>query len=326
MSTNRHQRDAPFARNLRNLGGRSWWQTIVSKTGFLAVILLLAGVYAEVSRSPWLVADELTDNFEGSTDFSTGDPEADMNRRIASVLLERVLEYLAFGPPLEAKLRLRARAAGREVVEVGHYEQAGEGTGRLRMELQVPIADGKARWQQTCDGRLAWTREELAGEVRVRRVDLGRLVEMLPKDIGGKVPPRLRIGGLAEIIDRIESDFELSFSVGTIEETAMLVVKGTLKQSIQDTMAEANGGQFPDLVPRHVRVAIPHATINEPLPSRIEFLSEAGGRPISMLEIYDKTKIEKPPMDRFRFEAGGDDFTNETELYQQRFLARQPKL
>ena len=295
----------------------------------------MAAVYAEASHSPWLVADELTNDVKQPKDFSTADVDAANNRRIANALLDRVLEYLAFGPPLQAKLRLRAWAVGRDVVEVGSYEQAGEGTGRLRMELQVPIADGKARWHQTCDGRLAWTREELAGEVRVRRVDLGRLGEMLPSDISGKVPPRLRIGGLAEIIDRIGADFELTFFEGTVEEldsdgkkkvTPMLVINGTMARSLQDSITEANDGQFPNLVPRHVRIAIPRESINEPLPSRIEFRSEAESPLMSLLEIYDKTKIEKPPLDRFRFEAGGDDFTNETEMYLQRFLTRESTL
>jgi hypothetical protein len=247
------------------------------------------------------------------------------SRRVAQVLANRILEHLTWGPPLEAKLRLRAWAAGREVVEVGRYEQAGEGTGRLRMELQVPIADGKARWQQTCDGRLAWTREELAGEVRVRRVDLGRLEELLASNRDpnteslSRVPPRLRIGGLAEIVDRIQADYDLTASEGHIEGVQMLVLKGTMRADMVAALRQSHGGKLSPLVPAQVRIAVPVAQLEQPLPARIEFWSEAGERLISLLEIYDATSIEKPPVERFRFEAGGDDFSNETELYVQRF-------
>lgn len=262
------------------------------------------------------------------------------SERVGNAIADRVLEYLTWGPPLEAKLRLRAWAAGREVVEVGTYQQAGLGSGRLLMSLQVPIAEGTARWQQVCDGRLAWTREELAGEVRVRRVDLGRLDELLTVQSTGmvvrgevepgasRVTPRLRVGGLAEIVDRIRADYRLSVSEGHIAEltpdgesqkVSMLVIKGEMRQSVVAAMREAGGGAVSSLVPQQVRIAIRADSLAEPLPSRIEFWSHANGRLVSLLEIYDVTQIEPPPIERFRFEAGGDDFVNETELYLRRF-------
>lgn len=269
------------------------------------------------------------------------------SRRTAIALMNRVLEYLTWGPPLEAKLRLRAWAAGREVVEVGSYQQAGLGSGRTSMALQVPIADGKAYWQQICDGRLAWTREELAGEVRVRRVDLGRLDELLDMQAkraglegdaalvdhrleteNSRVAARFRVGGLAEIIDRILADYELRISEGHIEVVAadgeknnvrMLVVKGTMRELTLAGLKEIGGGTVSPLVPQHVRIAIAADSLDAPLPARIEFWSESSGRLISLLEVYNVATIEQPSAEQFRFEAGTDDFVNETELYLRRF-------
>lgn len=241
-------------------------------------------------------------------------------RQDAAALAERMIEFLTHGPPLEAKLRQRVWAAGREVVEVGHYLQAGRGSGRLRMELQVPIADGKSRWQQTCDGRLAWTREEMAGEIRVRRVDLGKLEESTAAARSQRVPPRLRVGGLVEIIDRIQADFDLQLSEGHIDGNPMLVLKGILREQVAERLMQSlQREDWPELVPRQVRIAVAVDALAAPLPSRIEFWSKPDGRLISLLEIYDVAEIETPGIDQFRFEPGGHDFTNETEMYIARF-------
>lgn len=247
--------------------------------------------------------------------------EADgASRQAAMAMAERIIEYLTLGPPLEAKLRQRVWAAGREVVEVGRYEQAGRGTGRLRMELQVPIADGTSRWQQTCDGRLAWTREEMAGEVRVRRVDLGRLDEVAAAARSQRVSPRLRVGGLAEIIDRIAADFSLRLYEGHIEGKPMIVLQGPFRKDVgENLMNRLKRETWPELVPRQVRIAVAADSLDAPLPSRIEFWTQPDGRRISLLEIYDVAGIEPPGIDQFRFEPGGDDFSNETELYLDRF-------
>lgn len=246
--------------------------------------------------------------------------EDEASREDAAALAERMIEFLSLGPPLEAKLRQRVWAAGREVVEVGHYQQAGRGSGRLRMELQVPIADGKSRWQQTCDGRLAWTREEMAGEIRVRRVDLGKLEESTAAARSQRVPPRLRVGGLVEIIDRIQADFDLRLSEGHIDGNPMLVLKGTLRDEVaKELLQNLQRKDWPELVPRQVRIAVAADSLAAPLPSRIEFWSKPEGRLISLLEIYDVAEIETPGIDQFRFEPGGHDFTNETEMYIARF-------
>jgi len=263
-----------------------------------------------------------------------------------------MLEYLAYGPAFEAKLRVRAWAAGEHVVEVGRYLQSGGGKGWMRMELEVPIADGKGRWQQTCDGRLAWTREELAGEVRVRRVDVSRLRELLATTgpaspyplyadqsaapgqpaadslAGNDVPAWFLVGGLAEILDQIRSQFQLGLSKGHIEDRSMLIIKGSLRKEVRDTLTAEAGGTFPDLVPQHVVIAVPEDSLSAPLPLRIEYWSRADGRLISMLEIYDSTLVEPPSIDKFRFQPGGGDFTNETAEYLTRFgfvLAEGPK-
>lgn len=276
---------------------------------------------AEMSSQPPLAAPDATAVEPPPAAATRPAADADRaSRQAATAMAERIIEYLTLGPPLEAKLRQRVWAAGREVVEVGRYEQAGRGSGRLRMELQVPIADGTSRWQQTCDGRLAWTREEMAGEVRVRRVDLGRLDEVAVPARSQRVSPRLRVGGLAEIVDRIAADFVLRLYEGHIEGKPMIVLQGPFREDVAESLMNRLERQtWPELVPRQVRIAVAADSLDAPLPSRIEFWTEPEGRRISLLEIYDVAGIEPPGIDQFRFEPGGDDFSNETQMYLDRF-------
>ncbi len=319
--------------------------TLLGTVIFLASFFLL-----RPANSTDPVAQQPANSVDASAP-SRPEPTA-RSQQAARLLVGSMLEHLAYGPAFEAKLRVRAWAAGEHVVEVGRYLQSGGGKGWMRMELEVPIADGKGRWQQTCDGRLAWTREELAGEVRVRRVDVSRLRELLATTgpaspyplyadqsaapgqpaadslAGNDVPAWFLVGGLAEILDQIRSQFQLGLSKGHIEDRSMLIIKGSLRKEVRDTLTAEAGGTFPDLVPQHVVIAVPEDSLSAPLPLRIEYWSRADGRLISMLEIYDSTLVEPPSIDKFRFQPGGGDFTNETAEYLTRFgfvLAEGPK-
>ncbi len=84
-------------------------------------------------------------------------------------------------PSFHAKVRETVWTNGREVVGVGTYEQAGGGSGRFNLQVTMHDGDGKHRLQQISDGRLAWTRTEIAGKVSLRRVDVGRLDEWVGK-------------------------------------------------------------------------------------------------------------------------------------------------
>ena len=330
MSKNRHQRCDPHERAETTAASVSRRGNLPIFTAFLPRLLPAAAAVV-LSWTAMIYFSPLSSGQDAEPQPAAG--ELEKSEQAATLLVESMLDYLAYGPALEAKLRVRAWGAETEVVEVGRYLQSGQGKGWMRMELEVPIADGKGRWQQTCDGRLVWTREELAGDIRVRRVDVGRLRELLDANgasrSGGasRVPPWFRVGGLAEILDRIRAEFRLTLGKGRIEQQPMLVIKGTVREDVASELAETHGGQFPAVLPRHIVIAVPVSSVEAPLPARIEYWTHAGGRLISLLEVYDSTLIESPPLDHFRFETGGGDFTNETDAYLARFgfvLAAKP--
>ena len=80
-------------------------------------------------------------------------------------LLQNTIERLASGPAFNATVRQRVWAFGREVLGIGTYEQAGYGSGRFNLQINMLDGSGKHTLQQISDGRLAWTRIVIADQV-----------------------------------------------------------------------------------------------------------------------------------------------------------------
>ena len=94
--------------------------------------------------------------------LSVGSPSVDVKTANASTpesqpqavkMVEQVIAKLAHGAAFNARVRQRVWAAGREVVGVGTYEQAGGGTGRFNLYLTMLDGDGRHTLHQTSDGR-----------------------------------------------------------------------------------------------------------------------------------------------------------------------------
>ena len=75
----------------------------------------------------------------------------------AVALLNQVVQRITLGPAFGAKVRQRVWTAGREVIGVGIYEQAGGGTGRFNLHISMHDGDGKHSLQQISDGRSSRT-------------------------------------------------------------------------------------------------------------------------------------------------------------------------
>ena len=150
---------------------------------------------------------------------STPDPEVDSaasprdhatsegHNPQAIVLLKRVLQQLVHGPAFHCKVRETVWTNDREVIGVGTYEQAGQGTGRYHLQVTMHDGSGRHRLQQISDGRLAWTRTEIASGITLRRVDVSRLDEWVgkpnPNDL---IPPRYTVGAWVELCCRPSSE------------------------------------------------------------------------------------------------------------------------
>jgi hypothetical protein len=258
-------------------------------------------------------------------------------------LLHKVLTMLVYGPAFHAKVRETVWTNGREVVGVGTYEQAGEGSGRFQLQLTMHDGDGKHRLQQISDGRLAWTRNEIAGKVTLRRVDVGRLDEWVGKSVGHlEIAPSLAVGAWAELLTTIGRDHVLKVVGARLEGEPVWVLTGRLKADRRaQVMTESGRDEWPMLYPTRVRIAVrsqpdPSTGFGELLPVRFEFWSDPvhaeassdqeaiatntaidEGRLITLIELYSIQPINAPPAERFRFENQDAEvnFINETDRY-----------
>ncbi len=259
----------------------------------------------------------------------------------ANSLLRQVIQALVHGPAFDAKVRETVWTGGRQVVGVGTYEQAGLGSGRFNLQVTMHDGDGKHRLQQISDGRLAWTRSEIAGNVSLRRVDVGRLDQWV-QGVHSPLPiaPRLQVGAWAEMLTSFLRDYQLHVEGAHLKGQPVWVITGRLNQQRRDqVMAEAGLEQWPMLFPTRVRVAVQSEPDSETqfgafLPVRIEFWSDplrnvdtaesklsGEGRLITLIEIYSLRPISAPPVERFRFENQDAEvnFTNDTDRYIQQF-------
>ena len=264
--------------------------------------------------------------------------------------MQEIMRRLAYGPAFDAKVRQRVWAAGREVVGVGTYEQAGNGTGHFNLQVTMHDGDGRHGLQQICDGRLAWTKSVISERVSLSRVDVGRLNEWVRQSQrtrnSDELPARLRVGGWIEILDSIERDYVLDLGYAHSRSSddgvlALLVLTGELSnEARQRIMREHHISEIPELFPTKIKLAVqtqdnPKTKFGQGLPVRIEYWSEpvratseeefdAEGRLISLIEIYSIRPIQAPPIERFRFETHDPsiNFANETDRYLRRYNIR----
>lgn len=312
----------PSGRTLRNL---------------IATLALVGGAayYLPIARSqPPAQPSPATNSNDDGAETDAADPaQGSSNATKAWQTLNGAIRQLVdTGPAFEAKLRQVTRVDGQEVRAVGRYIQSSGLRGLMRMELQSPIGDQTSRFEQTCDGRLTWTREQVGDEVRIRRVDVGRLDELA---FTSGVSARFKVGGLPELLDSIAWDYDLKLVRGVLKETQNVwIIRGTLKSSRLQTLLDENGQtQAPPELPTHVRVALAADGPFRLLPVRMEFSSEptvANGPPrlISEMDIYEIKAIDPPKEELFRYSTSEDDahFTNETQIYLDRFQTRMATL
>lgn len=275
------------------------FHTHVLTTRMALIALTLTTVCSVLNADPTVPTS-------GSPTSGSSSPASKSMESRGDSVLGQVLNRLTQGAAFNAKLRERVWTSGREAVGIGTYEQAGGSTGNYN--LQVTMHDGvggQHTLQQISDGRLAWTRTDIAEGVLLRRVDI-RILEQRVREAGvtSQLPPRVLVGGLAELIDSIRRDYDLRLkpgafqlktnlpqastvrldgatSVGSLNDAEkFLVVEGSLKAAIREQIQLKSGRtDWPSLCPARVQVLVttqpnPETQFGEGLPRRVYFFSD----------------------------------------------------
>ena len=299
-----------------------------------------------VDQLPPLPSDSLEaqpSNDSESLRKETDEAAPAQNNPRAVTLLKRVLQQLVHGPAFHCKVRETVWTNQREVIGVGTYEQAGQGTGRYHLQVTMHDGSGRHRLQQISDGRLAWTRTEIASGITLRRVDVGRLDEWVGRSNSDHlIAPRYTVGAWVELLSTIYRDYDLDLVGATLENEPVWVLKGEITSKRRsEIMSLGDRTSWPALFPTRVHIAIASrpddsSELGTLLPLRFEFWSDPpkanidesktdpttsenlnSGRLITLIELYSIRAIIAPPVERFRFEnqEAEVNFINETDRY-----------
>jgi len=327
---------------------------LIAKLVKLAAIALMATVGWSVAYPTLSRADHRrTDQSDRSTKAPNQSSPRNQSDPEAVRFLRQMLDFIGNGPAFDALVRETVWTSGRAVVGVGSYEQAGGGSGQYNLQLTMHDGDGKHRLQQISDGKLAWTRTEISGEISLRRVDVGRLEDWVRGTTDqSDLSPKLKVGAWGEMLDTFQRDYALRMDTAILRKEAprgstpaqaapeskrvpMRVLIGDLKpERRSEVLRDAKRTDWPYLYPTRVHVVVKanrdtETGLGQWVPSRIEFWSDpiatvdSDGSPksrrrmITLIELYSLRQISPPPPERFRFDNQDAEinFVNETDRY-----------
>ncbi len=253
-----------------------------------------------------------------------------------NVLLEQSIQQLVNGPPLEVKIRQRVRVADKAMVGIGRYVQAGRGQGKYRSEMVMSLGDSRCTLLQVNDGHLAWSRQKTGNDLKVWRVNVLRLEELSPS-LNPQAPQRLRVVGVAELLDALQRDYELELARGMLDGQAVHVARGELSEAARQRLlsARADAQTLPSYVPDHVIVVLSREATPVPLlPLRIEYWSgdpdpEAGelakATRVGLLELTEAKALDQVDAANFEFSADRiPEYEDRTSVYATRYAMHGP--
>jgi hypothetical protein len=239
-----------------------------------------------------------------------------------------------WGPSVTCKIRQRQTLLDKQLVSIGTYAHAGQGSGQLKMHVRLAANERINTFIQVSDGRVLYSTLHIDGVSRRSRVDLYRIREYLgPITTSSLEDPviamYLAVGGQAELLRKLVQQYKWTHvQTGRLEEVEVWWLSGelateppavrALSEVDQLLFAPSNSG----LLPTKVRVALGKG---EPFPLWLYQVEQAREESLagikcntrlSMLMEFTEPKIVKDlPPETFQSLASNDTIVEETRRY-----------
>ena len=305
------------------------------------VVWVLCALYASCVNGQSPTFSPLGSTESSPVDLVTSQPQTltpipatPSPQETATILLHRALRQSVWGPSVTCKIRLRQTLLDKQLVSIGTYAHAGQGSGQLKMHMRLAADERINTLIQVSDGRVLYTTLHIGGVSNRSRVDLYRIREYLgPITTASLEDPviamYLAVGGQAELLRKLVQQYKWTHvQTGRLGDVDVWWLSGelateppairALSEIDQSLFVPNNSG----LKPTKVRIALGKG---EPFPLwlyQVEHAREeslAGiksGTRLSMLMEFTEPKIVKElPPETFQSLASNDTIVEETRRY-----------
>lgn len=183
------------------------------KAGFWCILWLIFWTAGFGSKVRAQISTELVTGTENSNnqEVVSDNQVKPAIQAIATQILHRSLLESVWGKPTVCDLRQSIRMFGKTRSSFGKFVRAGQGSGRLRLSMQVPAGEQMNSLMQVSDGELLSTTVSVGQHSMRTQVDLGKVRERLPLTAQSLQDPvvamYLAVGGQAELMRTLCQQF-----------------------------------------------------------------------------------------------------------------------
>lgn len=261
-------------------------------------------------------------------------PATPSAQETATLLLHNALRQAVWGPSVTCKIRQRQTLLDKQLVSIGTYAHAGQGSGQLKMHARLAADERINTLVQVSDGRVLYTTLHMDGVSNRSRVDLYRIREYLgPITTVSLEDPviamYLAVGGQAELLRKLAQQYQWTHvQTGRLEEVEVWWLSGELATEPPAIRARAEidealfSPSISGLLPTKVRIALGKG---EPFPLWLYQVEQAreeslvgtkSNTRLSMLMEFTEPKIVKElPPETFQSLPSNDNIVEETRRY-----------